>query len=164
VVLLELPPLRKRTEDIIPLCLRALVKYSREFGKEILDIEPEARTMLERYAYPGNIRELQNIVERATIFCHGKSLAAACLPSELREAAHPTTTAVTAGYHTVVRLEMPVGRLSLAEAEDAIIQEVLRLTDYNKSLAAKHLGLTRYALDRRLKKILDDDSKLPPAI
>jgi len=156
VVLLDLPPLRKRTEDIFPLCLRALVKYGREFGKEILDIEPEARAMLERYAYPGNIRELQNIIERATIFCHGKTLPAGCLPRELREGTPPVTVAATAGDEQVIRVEMPVGRLSLAEVEDALIQEVLRLTDYNKSLAAKHLGLTRFALDRRLKKIRDE--------
>ena len=51
-----------------------------------------------------------------------------------------------------MRVEMPLGKLSLANVESALIEEVLRLSGYNKSLAAKHLGLTRFALDRRLKK------------
>ena len=52
---------------------------------------------------------------------------------------------------------MQVGKHTLSEIEDSIIEETLRLTDYNKSLAAKQLGLTRFALDRRLKKINKDD-------
>lgn len=152
MVLFELPPLRKRSEDILPLCLRTLMRAGKEFGKDVLDIEPEARTMLERYAYPGNIRELQNIIERALIFCHGKTLTAGSLPQELRQAATPVTATATTSSGHVVRIDMPLGEMSLADVEDAIIQEVLRLADYNKSLAAKHLGLTRFALDRRLKK------------
>jgi two-component system response regulator AtoC len=152
MVLFELPPLRKRSEDILPLCLRTLMRASKEFNKEVLDIEPEARTMLERYAFPGNVRELQNIIERALIFCHGKTLSAAALPQELRQTSPPVTTTAATGAGQVLRVEMPLGRMSLAEVEDAILREVLRLADYNKSLAAKHLGLTRFALDRRLKK------------
>ena len=71
VVALELPPLRQRTEDIFPLSMRALLHYGKEFGKEVTEIDAEARGLLERYHYPGNIRELQNIIERATIFCSG---------------------------------------------------------------------------------------------
>jgi len=152
VVMFELPPLRKRMEDILPLCLRALIRANKEFGKDVLDIEPDARAMLERYAYPGNVRELQNIIERALIFCHGKTLTASSLPQELRQTAPPVTTVAATSGGQIVRVDMPLGQLSLADVEDAIIQEVLRLADYNKSLAAKHLGLTRFALDRRLKK------------
>jgi two-component system response regulator AtoC len=156
VVSFELPPLRTRVEDIIPLCMRALIRYGRECGKEILDIEPEATTILERYSYPGNIRELQNIIERAVIFCHGKTLTIGSLPRELREASPPVSVTVSAGEEQIVRLEMPLGKLSLANVESALIEEVLRLSKYNKSLAAKHLGLTRFALDRRLKKSAED--------
>lgn len=156
VVAFELPPLRTRVEDIIPLCMRALVRYGRECGKDVLDIEPEARTILERYPYPGNIRELQNIIERALIFCHGKTLTVGSLPAELRAATPPVSVTVAAGDDSIVRVEMPLGKLSLAGVESALIEEVLRLSGYNKSLAAKHLGLTRFALDRRLKKSADE--------
>lgn len=152
VVAFELPPLRKRVEDILPLCQRAIVRFAQEFGKEVPELDSEARTMLERYHYPGNIRELQNILERALIFCQGRTLTPTCLPSELRE--HTTHTAVVTGADTepMVRVEMKLGQQTLADIERAIIDEVLRLADYNKTLAAKHLGLTRFALDRRLKK------------
>lgn len=153
VVSFELPPLRTRTEDIVPLSMRAIVRFGKEFGKEVLGIEPEAKTLLERYAYPGNIRELQNIIERAMILCHDKTLTANYLPRELREASSQIAVTVNQGDQPVVRVEIQLGKHSLAEMESAIIEEVVRLSDHNKSLAAKYLGLTRFALDRRLKKI-----------
>ena len=58
----------------------------------------------------------------------------------------------------VVRVEMTLGKQDLAGVESAIIEEVMRVADYNKSLAAKHLGLTRFALDRRLKKLSEEES------
>jgi two-component system, NtrC family, response regulator AtoC len=165
VVLLELPPLRQRVSDIIPLCHQALVRYGKDFGKEIMDIDPDARQLLERYSYPGNVRELQNIIERALIFCQGKTLTADYLPTELRQSAAGPAVAVTHGTEPMLRIEMPLGKLSLADLEAAVIEEVLRLSGHNKSQAAKHLGLTRFALDRRLKKILDDDrGVLPPPV
>jgi two-component system, NtrC family, response regulator AtoC len=155
VVSFELPPLRTRVEDILPLSMQSIVRFGKEFGKEVLDIEPEAKALLERYSYPGNIRELQNIIERAMILCHGKMLTVNCLPRELREASPQIAVAVTQGDQPIVRVEMQLGKQSLAEMESAIIEEVVRLSDHNKTLAAKHLGLTRFALDRRLKKIAD---------
>ncbi len=153
VVVFELPPLRKRVEDIIPLCMRALVRYGKEFGKEVLEIEPKACAILERYSYPGNIRELQNIIERAMIFCQGKMLTSNSLPHELREVTPQVAVAVTQDDQQIVRVEMTLGKQDLADVESAIIEEVMRVADYNKSLAARYLGLTRFALDRRLKKL-----------
>lgn len=155
VVSFELPPLRARVEDILPLSMSAIVRFGKEFGKEVLDIEPEAKALLERYSYPGNIRELQNIIERAMILCHGKTLTVSHLPRELREASLQIAVASTQGDQPIVRAEMQLGKQSLADMEFAIIEEVVRLSGHNKSLAAKHLGITRFALDRRLKKIAD---------
>jgi two-component system response regulator AtoC len=158
VVMFEVPPLRQRPEDIYPLCMRALVRFGKEMGKEVLEIAPEARTLLERYAYPGNVRELQNIIERALIFCHGRTLTADCLPRELHEPAKSPAVSVVRGGEPRLRLDVAVGAQSLADIEQAIIEEVMRLAGHNKSLAAKHLGLTRFALDRRLKKLADGDA------
>lgn len=157
VVALELPPLRQRIEDIFPLCMKALLHYGTEFGKDVTNIDAEARALLESYHYPGNIRELQNIIERATIFCTGRTLSANYLPRELRNQPNQTATAVPFGDGQVIRVEMQVGKHTLSEIEDSIIEETLHLADYNKSLAAKQLGLTRFALDRRLKKIKKGD-------
>jgi len=156
VVAFELPPLRSRVEDIVPLCERALVRFAQEFGKQVPELDPEARTLLERYHYPGNIRELQNILERAMIFCQGRTLMASVLPAELREAGKQMAVTTAPGPEPVVRVEMKLGQQSLADVEGAIVEEVLRLADYNKTLAAKHLGMTRFALDRRLKKSHDE--------
>lgn len=155
VVSFELPPLRARVEDILPLSMQAIVRFGKEFGKEVLDIDPEAKALLERYSYPGNIRELQNIIERAMILCHSKTLTVNSLPRELREATSQVSVTSTQGDQPIVRVEMLLGKQSLADLESAIIEEVVRLSGHNKSLAAKHLGLTRFALDRRLKKIAD---------
>lgn len=156
VVAFELPPLRKRVEDIVALCQRAIVRFAQEFGKPVPELDPASRTLLEQYAYPGNIRELQNILERALIFCQGRTLTPDCLPHELREDA--AKVAVVAGTETepMLRIEMKLGQQTLADIERAIIDEVVRLADYNKTLAAKHLGLTRFALDRRLKKVAEE--------
>lgn len=153
VVSLTLPPLRNRTEDILPLCLATLIRQSKDLGKEVTAIEPEAQRLLERYPYPGNIRELENIMERAAIFCRGKSLTQGDLPREVHEEARSSVNAVTRGDQHVVRMEMILGEQTLADIESGLIEEVMRVSDYNKSLAAKYLGITRFALDRRLKKI-----------
>src|SRR6476620_3294756 len=95
VVTFELPPLRKRVEDIIPLAMQAVVHYGQEFGKDVTEVDDETRNLLERYNYPGNIRELQNIIERALIFCHGRTLTAGCLPRELHDLAEQPAVTVT---------------------------------------------------------------------
>ncbi|WHZ25048.1 MAG: Two-component transcriptional response regulator, AtoC family [Nitrospira sp.] len=157
VVTFELPPLRARTEDILPLCMQAVLRFGKEFGKEVVEIEPEAQALLQRYSYPGNIRELQNIIERAMILCHDKTLTAGCLPRELHEHAPQVAVAMSQSEHPSLRIEMVLGQQTLSDIESALIEEVVRLSDHNKTLAAKHLGLTRFALDRRLKKQLEHD-------
>ena len=159
VVSFELPPLRKRVEDILPLCLRAVLQFSQEFGKEVVDLDEEARLVLQRYAFPGNIRELQNVIERAMIFCRGRMVTATDLPKELHEGASHVATTVVQGAAQVVRVEMTLGKQALAEVEAAVIEEVMRVAEGNKTLAAKHLGITRFALDRRLKKAEGDQDE-----
>ncbi|HQU28286.1 MAG TPA: sigma 54-interacting transcriptional regulator, partial [Nitrospirales bacterium] len=156
VVSLQLPPLRERIEDILPLSVQALIRQSQEIGKDIREIDAEAQRLLERYTYPGNIRELQNIIERAVIFCRGQNLTPGDLPREVHEESRSSAQAVTCGDQQVIRIEMALGTHTLADIEGAVIEEVMRVSDYNKSLAAKQLGITRFALDRRLKKMPDD--------
>ncbi len=158
VVSLELPPLRKRVEDIPSLSLRFLYQQSKEIGKEIAEIDEEAQTLLQRYAYPGNIRELENIIERGVIFCQGKTLTSRNLPQELHEIAPSPVRGTTQDDEDTIHIAMTVGQQTLAEIESAIIEETMHLSGHNKSLAAKKLGLTRFALDRRLRKILDEPS------
>jgi two-component system response regulator AtoC len=92
------------------------------------------------------------------IFCQGHTLKANYLPRELHQEVTQPITEISQGQGDVpvIRIEMRVGKHTLREAEEAIIEETLRLADYNKSLAAKQLGLTRFSLDRRLKKLADN--------
>ena len=87
----RVPPLRNGIEDIVPLSKRFMVKYGMELGKEVVEIDPAAIAVLERHPFPGNIRELQNVIERAMISCKGKILTAGDLPWELREVTAPET-------------------------------------------------------------------------
>ncbi len=74
------PPIRNRTEDIIPLAKLFMMKYGLEFRKEVTDIDPKAVAALEQYLFPGNVRELQNIIERAMMLCMGTILTSSDLP------------------------------------------------------------------------------------
>ena len=87
------PPLRNGVEDIVPLSKGFMAKSGLELGKELIEIDPAAIAILERYPFPGNVRELQNVIERAMMLCKGKILTAGDLPWELREATAPVTVA-----------------------------------------------------------------------
>ncbi|MBL8053213.1 MAG: sigma-54-dependent Fis family transcriptional regulator, partial [Nitrospira sp.] len=65
---------RNRIEDILPLAQRFMMKYGLELGKDVTDIDPKAVTTLQQYSFPGNVRELQNIIERAMMLCVGRVL------------------------------------------------------------------------------------------
>lgn len=93
VLAFRLPPLRSRAEDIAPLSKQFMVKYGMELGKDRVEIDPTAIAVLERHSFPGNVRELQNVIERAMISCKGKILTAGDLPWELREVTAPVTVA-----------------------------------------------------------------------
>jgi len=74
------PSLRNRLEDVLPLTKQFMVKFGVKFGKEGVEIDPEAIAALKQYPFPGNVRELQNVIERAMMLCKGKILRASDLP------------------------------------------------------------------------------------
>ncbi|MEO5954524.1 MAG: sigma-54 dependent transcriptional regulator [Nitrospiraceae bacterium] len=82
----RVPTLRNRVEDIVPLSKQFMMKYGMELSKDVKEIDSAAVAVLQRYSFPGNVRELHNIIERAMILCKGAILTASDLPSELREA------------------------------------------------------------------------------
>ena len=85
VLTLQLPPLRQRVEDIVPLSKQCMVKCGMDPGKEVAEIDPAAVVILELYPFPDNVRELQNVIEWAMMCAKGKILTAGDLPLELRE-------------------------------------------------------------------------------
>ncbi|QPD02825.1 MAG: Sigma-54-dependent Fis family transcriptional regulator [Candidatus Nitrospira kreftii] len=160
VVALTVPPLRERSEDIIPLAQQFLTRSALSLGKPARLIGESAHALLRRYSFPGNVRELSNLIERAVLFCQGDTLESRHFPSDvqgdpsgpLAVTAHPAFTSSTTTDLSQISLSFRLGE-SLADLEDRIINEVLRRSGGNKTQAAKHLGVTRWMLDRRRKPL-----------
>jgi two-component system response regulator AtoC len=159
VVTLTVPPLRERREDMIPLAEQFLARSAVALGKPVRTLGESATALLCRYPFPGNVRELSNLIERAVLFCPGESLEASHFPADIQDnhvthaAQASATTSAPAGSvdPAQVYITFRVGEQSLADLEDRIITEVLQRTGGNKTLAAKQLGITRWMLDRRRK-------------
>ena len=159
VVTLTVPPLRERGEDIIPLAEQFMARSAVALKKPVRMIGESGKAVLRRYSFPGNVRELGNLIERAVLFCQGDSLEAGNFPADVQS--DPSTSPRTSPLHAPdvlppddqnnVHLTFRLGEQSLSDLEDRIIAEVLRRSDGNKTLAAKHLGITRWMLDRRRK-------------
>ena len=159
VVTLTVPPLRERGDEIIPLAEQFLIRSAVALKKPVRTLGESAQALLRQYRFPGNIRELSNLMERAVLFCQGPTLEAVNFPSDVHGARQPIAAksagnlppSVDPSDPMAVQLSFRVGEQSLNDLEDRIIAEVLRRSDDNKTLAAKHLGITRWMLDRRRK-------------
>ncbi len=157
VVQLTVPPLRERPEDIIPLAERLLVQYAIALKKPCRTLADSAKGLLQHYAFPGNVRELSNLIERAVLFCQGSTIDASHFPTELKEFGRASLQKSEEKFPPPsssensrrIALSFHVGEHTLSEIEDSVIQQVLAHCDGNKSLAAKQLGITRWMLDRR---------------
>jgi DNA-binding NtrC family response regulator len=146
VMVISLSPLRERQEDILPLALMFIEKNNREFNKSIRGISEEAKSLLINYEWPGNIRELKNVIERAVILCSESEIHAEYLPLELRSGAEagPGENAGTGNHFT------PNGD-SLEAMEKIHIQHVLIKNNNNKSKAARALNISRSTLREKMK-------------
>lgn len=146
VMVINLSPLRERREDIFPLGLMFLVKNNREFNKSIRGISEEAKSLLVNYEWPGNIRELKNVIERAVILCGEPEIQAEYLPLELRSGAEDNHgNGASKGDHFA-----PNGD-SLEAMEKIHIQHVLSKNNNNKSKAARALNISRSTLREKMK-------------
>jgi len=158
VVTLTVPPLRERREDVVPLAEQFLARSALTLKKSARSVGDSAKAVLRQYRFPGNVRELSNLIERAVLFCHGDTLDAAHFPSDVTSRpALPSPGPATPASAPVdadpaqVHIAFRLGEQSLADLEDRIISEVLQRSGGNKTQAAKYLGITRWMLDRRRK-------------
>ena len=142
---IEIPPLRERREDIPLLAAYFLERYARKMNKAVTGFSEEAQYVLMRYRYPGNVRELENAIQRAVALAEGPLIRPEDLPQPLREAEQPRIEGPKG------MLEVPDG-LTLEEVEDLYIRRTLEMTGGNASEAARRLGISRSTLWRKLKK------------
>lgn len=144
VVSLFLPPLRERREDIPLLIDHFITKFSRENNKEGLEVSKEARELLLRYPYPGNVRELENLVERAVVLSRGKLITSRELPFHLKEGEGELE-----GVAYSVDLTLPQ---QLEELEKHLIQKALQEAGGIQTRAAEKLGISERVLRYKLQK------------
>ncbi|HEX6591757.1 MAG TPA: sigma-54 dependent transcriptional regulator [Moraxellaceae bacterium] len=159
VIQLKVPPLRDRGDDILYLAQTFLKKISDDWGMDEPVLSEAARSALRQYSFPGNVRELQNILERALTLCDHGSIQ----PEHLQLPAHEKTGADTAPAAMRAATTEAAGAGSLEdylfEIEKSAILKALEETRWNRTAAAKKLGMTFRSLRYRLKKMgLDDDS------
>ena len=134
---IHIPPLRERGNDIILLADHFLDRYTRKYKKEIHGLTREAKNKLLKYTWPGNVRELQHTIERAVILGDGSML-------KPENFLFHTTSKQKKEEEVVLNLE---------QLERQAIEKALRISNGNISRAAEYLGITRYALYRKLEKL-----------
>jgi two-component system response regulator AtoC len=135
VIRIEVPPLRERREDIPRLAGAFARKLSHERGRKVRAIEPDALARLQAYGFPGNVRELENRIERAFIMSEGETLSA-------RDLGEPFTTAVRAPR---------TGRLH--DQERLLVEKTLQKHGGNRTRAAEELGISRRTLQNKIKEL-----------
>ena len=148
VVNAVLPPLRERREDIPELAVHFLTRYADRYGRSVRAFDGEALDRLAAYDYPGNIRELENIVEQTVVLCPHEVIGAADLPQILGGRRHPDPAPAAD-----VDGDLP-GYLDRLERR--IVSESLARHRGNQSETARHLGLTESGLRYKLRKWEED--------
>ena len=154
VVPVELPALRQRTEDILPLATHFVRKYSEENGRELSEnLSPEVLSLLENYQFPGNVRELENIIERAVVIATTNEITVECLRPEVRD---PELAA-----RMLQQTEGASGDIDIARGvnfydevrrfEIDLIRRALDQTNGHQSRAARLLGLNATTLNSKIK-------------
>ncbi len=171
VIILHLPPLRERGDDILQLAEHYLDRFNTKYGKQLRQIDPRARELLLDYPWPGNVRELSHVIERAVLWSRGSTLDAEHLslmrpmpsPETGERQAVPLAATATAGSAIPVApdppapaagapADLPPPGMDLERWERAMIERALRDCDGNQTRAALRLGISRDTLRYRLKK------------
>jgi two-component system response regulator AtoC len=139
VVVITLPPLRERQDDVLLLLNHYLAVFNEENGKQIEGFTPAAYERLAAYGWPGNIRELRNLVERMVVLARGTMLDVMDIPIQVREQAGTGKIAIDA-------------ELTVDEMEKRMVIQALEKTGGNRTKAAEKLGISRRTLHRKLNQ------------
>ncbi|MBD3225794.1 MAG: response regulator [Caldithrix sp.] len=143
VIPIEVPPLRERNEDIKYLVYHFMEKFNKVYGKNITEVTPKALDLLENYDYPGNIRELENFIERIVVLSKDDTIDVDDLPTTISAGATKESTEIDLdmGFNTLIE-----------NYEKTIIEKALRDNAFNKVKTAQKLNMNRSTLNSKLKK------------
>ena len=149
------PPLRRRADDVPELALFFLQRFNAETGRKIRGYTPAAMELMKKYRWPGNIRELKNVVERAVVLCRGDVIDAEDLT---------LSSLATSGDTGNFPAAAPFQPTSLEDVERQHILNTLIATNWNKSQTATLLGIERSTLDRKIRRyeLVEDRRRLTP--
>lgn len=150
VVKIELPPLRERTSDIPLLASRFIERFAAEHGKTITGITDEALSALSRYPFPGNVRELQNIIERAVVLSRTPTLGVDDLPANVLDPSQRPLAPPDADSEAWV--PMPLTQ-ALEEPERRILLKALQANNWNRQATADQLQINRTTLYKKMKQL-----------
>jgi DNA-binding NtrC family response regulator len=143
VVSFTIPPLRDRLSDIEPLANHFIRKFNQVHHREIKGISKSALQVCLQYPWPGNIRELENVIERAVILSPGEFIVPESLPANIREST-PATSIEAVKHLTLEEL--------MARAEKQVILETLESFSWNRQLSARTLGISRTTLFNKMRR------------
>jgi len=147
---IKVPPLRERLDDVPVIAGRFLMRFNEQYGKQIRDLSPETVMRLVNYDWPGNIRQLESVIERAVLFCSGTELLPKCLPEEFQSRAQTSTIVIP-----------PL--LPMEEIERQAIMQTLERTHGNIKKTAQILRFPRPTFYRKLKKLgIKVERPVPP--
>jgi DNA-binding NtrC family response regulator len=149
VVSIEMPPLRERKDDIVPLAASFIRKFSAELKKRIDGLQPDAQKLLMRYNWPGNIRELQNTIERAVLLAEGRAITTDDL--RLGDAATPGT-----GHEHGSVVKIPPNGIALEDVERHALIEALRMSNWVQKDAAELLSISPRVMNYKIKTLRID--------
>ena len=148
VMSFHLPPLRERVQDIAPLARGMAARFNRKFHKELFDVSPEALAALESFPWPGNIRQLENVVQQAVLVSTGPELLVQHLPQPVQDhaalALMPSNSPASPGGDTLHHQR--------DVTERNVIQRALATHGYSRARAADALGISRVTLYKKMKK------------
>jgi two-component system nitrogen regulation response regulator GlnG len=162
VFTIHLPPLRERLDDLPALVRHYLRRFSRDLGREVREVAPDALERLRRHSWPGNIRELQSVLKQALLQASGPTLLAAFLPAFSEEPIRPGGTSPSAaedrGLEAFIRRCLGSDRDDLyaethRRVDRLLLARVLEDTGGNQHQAARRLGIARETLRRRLREL-----------
>jgi two-component system NtrC family response regulator len=151
VVIVDLPPLRERVQDLERFVVAFVDEFNRTMGKNIVGVSSEVLTLMRRYAWPGNIRELRNVIERGMVLCDETEIQPAHLPAELCNGTKPVDKRTS-----IPQAELSADGVNLeglvAQMEQRLIKDAMARTGGNQIEAAQMLSISRDQLRYRLQK------------